>query len=238
MSIKELHLFCDESHPVKHDGFDFFVLGSSIIESSLVDIVCKNIENIKNEHGYKKDYEIKWSKINGKNIKLIKDIISYVKKSNIGIRILVVPNKSEKEYKLFLEHEEFYRSMYFLLLSKIFSISKYENVESVNLVVDERNASSKESANKIIKRVYLHNKNIKYYSSCVVDSKKEQLVQIIDLFVGAASYEQSNFNSSLNKMDVISHIKKEFGLRKLVFRSSIDSSKYNVFIWDGRYGKN
>lgn len=232
-----LSIYCDESHPIKNDGCDFYVLGCAIINSNDYKTIDNDLTKIKEKYGYSKDYEIKWSKINGKNILLIKEIIEYCKNADIGLRILIVPNKDEHEYELLLSHEVLYSKMYYLLLEKIFLIDKYSVAGGFNLFFDRRNSYSDKNAEKLEMRLYYNTSTLFNHSSKIVDSKNEQLIQIIDLFIGATSYERLKYKTSITKLSVINFIKRTFGLSKLNFRSSINASKYNVFIWDGRYTK-
>ena len=71
----------------------------------------------------------------------------------------------------------------------------------------------------------------------ILDSLNAPLIQIIDLLIGATSYERIKQYKSDCKVSLIQRIKKEFNRPQLNMRTSKDNLKYNSFIWDGRYGR-
>ena len=228
-----LSVFCDESHPVKHDGSDFFILGCAYAPTEYLEAIKAKIIFLKNKYGYQKDYEIKWSRINGKNLALVKDLISYVaEEENIFIRVWTVPNKKEEEYKFVLTHEKLYSSMYKNLLKFIFDNLPNKDID---LFFDERNTNSKTNADSIATHFSsCYKRNVK---ANIVSSIDEELVQIADLFIGATSYECTGLKTSNSKLEVIDLIKCKFGLKRLKIRTSINAIKYSSFVWDGRYGR-
>lgn len=233
-----LNIYCDESHPVKHDGCDFFVLGCVHIDERKAKEAIDDINAIKEKHGYKTDYEIKWSMINGKNLDLILDVIKYTKANdNLGIRVVVGTNKSEKTFTLNASHEQFYLGIYNVLLSKLFELDNLATYNDANIHFDIRNTNSEANAKRICKRLFYETANI----SCIptyriCDSKNENLIQLIDLFIGATSYERMGLNMSENKLAVLNCIKNTFGLKSLNKTTPKQLNKYNVFVWGGIYG--
>ena len=220
---------------IKNDGFDFYVLGCCYTPKDLVPVIKSRIVEIKNKFGYKSDYEIKWSKINGKNLKLVEDIITFVATDpNIFIKVWIVPNKTEKDYKFILKHEHLYNVMYRLMLKNIFEMPAFDSMAKCYLNFDIRNTKSESNAKSISD--YLELNFSSKINTSVVSSQNEELVQIADLFTGAVSYERSRYSTSQNKLEVIDLIKKEFGLISLNRKTAKSSMKYNCFIWDGRHG--
>ena len=233
-----LNVYCDESHPVKNDGCDFFVLGCIHLDNNKVDETINAINKIKARHGYWNDYEIKWSKINGKNIDLILDIVEYVRFTDcLGIRIVVGTNKSEQTFKLNSTHEQFYHGLYNVLLSKLFELEQLSSFNDANIFFDIRNTNSEEYAKRICKRLFYGTTNLSSIPThYICNSKDENLIQLADLFVGATSYERLGLKTSKYKMCVLDSIKKNFGLKSLNKTTAKQSSKYNVFVWGGIYG--
>ncbi|MFA5422148.1 MAG: DUF3800 domain-containing protein [Bacilli bacterium] len=230
--------FCDESHPIKHDGYDFFVLGTAYCLTNDVKEIESNIIKIKDEFGYRPDYEIKWSKINGKNIEMVKRIIKYIRSEDrLFLRVLIATNKKEQNYTFLLKHEPFYKSMYTLLIKKVFEIFDNTNIERIELNVDRRNTHSEEELKQICKSIF-YDTNISWANPCCVDSTDHQLIQCIDIIIGATSYEMKKAKESDNKLDVIATIKREFLKRNLTYSTQLGEHKYNVFVWRGApYGE-
>ena len=236
--LASLNIYCDESHPIKNDGCDFFVLGCVHISQKEAEKASLDIKKIKNSYGYKDDYEIKWTKINGKNINLVLDIIKYVKTNEgLGLRVVVGTNKSEKSFKLNTAHEQFYHGIYNVLLSKVFEFENLSNYNDANIYFDIRNTNSDEYAMRICKRLYFGISNLACVPShYICNSGDENLIQVIDLFIGATSYERLGLNTSKNKIKVLNFIKSCFGLKSLNKTTPKQSNKYNIFVWGGIYG--
>ena len=225
--------FCDESHPIKHDGYDFFVIGAAYCITENVKEIENNIIQIKSEFGYQPDYEIKWSKINGKNLEMIKRVIKYIKNEDrLFLRVLVSTNKKEKNYTFLLKHEPFYKSMYTLLIKKVFEIFDDADIRKIELNIDQRNTHSEEELKQICKAIF-YDTNIVWANPCCVDSVDCQLIQCIDLIIGATSYEMKKAKESNNKLEIIALIKKEFNKKNLNYTTPLGEHKYNIFVWRG-----
>lgn len=236
MGIKGLSIFCDESHPIKNDGCDFYVLGCCYTATEHLSDVIDNINKIKRSHGYDDTYEVKWSRINGKNLSLAYDLIKYIKEDNLIFnRVWIVPNKTGSIYSLILNHETLYNRMYRQLLKYIFENKYFCDVTEATISFDVRNSKSDSNAKLIEKFLELNFPvNVK---TEILDSLNAPLIQIIDLLIGATSYERIMQYKSDCKVSLIQKIKKEFNRPQLNMRTSKDNLKYNSFIWDGRYGR-
>jgi hypothetical protein len=227
--MKNPAFYCDESHPVKRDGVDFFILGTIYCETDDTTLIENEIISLKEKYGYHSDYEIKWSKINEKNYPLISELIRYASKiQGLHIRIVVATNKDERKFTFALPYIDFYERMYELLIGKIININSILP-ENAKVYVDERNTHSKENLAKLLKR--LKKEYQIAWNGQIVKSHHVQLIQIIDLFIGACSYEKLGLRTSKNKLRVIDDMKTSLNLKTLSDKTRLSASKYNVMVW-------
>jgi hypothetical protein len=228
-------MFCDESHPMKHDGLDFFVIGCAYCPTEDVETHESAIADLKKRNGYDPNYEIKWSRINGKNAHMAAEIIAYVRSAkNLNVRIVVATNKDEKQFAFFLKHEDFYERMYVLLVKKAFLFSDTASAKTLDLAIDRRNTHSEEEAKRICKDIYFSGETkLINFKPKIVDSKNKQLIQAIDILLGATSYERQGLSGIEPKLSTIKAIKSSFGLRSLSVTTALRAEKYNVFVWSG-----
>jgi hypothetical protein len=237
MSNGTLIFYCDESHPVKHDGYNFYVLGCAYTSSPFCEEIEKNICEIKNRFGYDTAYEIKWSKINGKNIALIKALIEYIKKEDrLSFRVVIVDHKSDNKIHFVLSHEALYNRMYSLLISKVFQSDDCQFFSQARLYIDRRNTHSQENIRSLEEDLEVRT-NIKFISSSPVDSKKYPLIQCIDLVLGAISYEKADLNTSNIKLEALSYLRSSFAKPLLEETTPLSEKKMNIFKWGDWYAE-
>jgi len=127
--------------------------------------------------------------------------------------------------------------MYQLLIGKVFEIFEETDIRRIEIYIDRRNTHSDEELEQICKSVF-YVSNIDWAAPCCVDSEERQLVQCIDIIIGATSYEMKNAKESKNKLEIIDTIKTSFNKRRLNYSTKLEEYKYNIFVWRGSpYGE-
>ncbi|MDB2385156.1 DUF3800 domain-containing protein [Polaribacter sp.] len=227
-----IHIYCDESSHLENDNSEIMGLGALTCPSDKKDVVFQRIREFKVEHGLKKDFEIKWSKISPSKVEFYIDIINYFfDLEYLGFRSVII-NKKELDHSINnSSHDEFYYKMNFLLIRELLVPSK-----RYRIFLDKKDTRGRKKIEKLHK--YLCSNQYDYKKEVVksvqeVVSDQIELVQLCDLLLGAVSYANRGLESSSAKLRVINKIKKRSGysLTKNTLPSEI---KMNTLIWRGK----
>jgi len=96
------NVYCDESCHLEHDRQEVMVLGAVWCPLEKVREISIRIREIKEDHGMKSDFEIKWSKVSPAKASFYLSIMDYFfDDDDLHFRALIVPDKSKLNHKLF-----------------------------------------------------------------------------------------------------------------------------------------
>ena len=167
--------------------------------------------------------ETKWTKVSNSKLNYYKDLIDYfINKEDIRIGILVAKNKKGLNYiKLKgTNYTNWYFKMYYYLLNKFID----ENYRYY-MMFDQKDKYTKNNLNKIKNRLENEkNKttlvNKKFHIDIKqINSKESELMQLLDVFLGATSYRNRNLYMNMSgakkningKDKVVEYIEKNIG---------------------------
>ncbi len=229
-----INMYMDESCHTKHDKTNVMSLVTVYTIKNNVILFDREIENIKNK--YKIGGEVKWNKVSPANINFYKEIISllsgYAKENKIRVRALLI---SADKTKIRSEYSAWYYKMVYLLFEKIIyrDFNENDKYDTFNLFLDKKDSDSSKESIKTAR--YLSNKifNQKTVNGMAVDSKEHYLIQIADIISGALTYKKRALNTSQAKLDLISHIEKEFSLN-LNQTTTLKKLDFNLLVWTDR----
>ena len=142
---------------------------------------------------------------------------------------VVVADKSYLDYESFgLSHDDWYYRMYYNLLSKTL-----ENKDMYYIFIDIKDTRSKckvKKLHEVLRNSYVHNTINKIQQ---IRSHESELMQLCDLFIGAASYRNAGYTSSKAKIEIINYL---FNKTKQSLRltSPLSEKKFNIFVWEGK----
>ncbi len=227
-----INIYCDESNHLESDKKPM-VLGALYCPREKTKIVNKRIREIKKEHGLSEDFEIKWAKVSSKRIPFYIDIISYFFDLDyLGIRAIVADKSNLNHAKYNQTHDEWYYKIYYQLLTKIIrSESTYK------ICLDKKDTLGKARIDKL--REYLCNTEFDYKKDIIkeireVHSSQVQMIQVIDLIIGAIQFNLCNkgeIKESKAKRQIVEHLKKKSG-RTLRVNTLPSEFKLNLFFWN------
>lgn len=239
----QINFYCDESCYLQNDGNDFMVLGAIYCPNTFKKTINKNINKIKYKYGFSPSFEIKWTKISNKTIGMIKEILKYIKeKPFIRIRTLIATGKKSLTFSSETNYNEWYYKMYFTLLKKnvhdigVPVVDENQKIITFNkfkFFLDKKDSNSVKNAEKIcicFRNLYYKVSIPSCFQYEIVDSKQMNLVQIIDIIIGAISYKIRNIKSSAAKLELVNYIEKLFDIN-LNLNSNYNENKFNNFIW-------
>lgn len=231
--MSEINIYCDESNHLENDPKPM-VLGALSCLREKTPIVNKRIREIKNEHGLPDSFEIKWTKVSEKHLAFYVDVINYFFDIDyMGIRVVVAykDNLNHEKYKQ--THDDWYYKMYYTLLTKIISSGN-----SYKICLDKKDTLGKVRTKNL--REILCNTEYDFKREIIneireVHSDQVQMVQVIDLIIGAIQFNLCSKDlekENKAKRKLVDHLKNKTG-RSLKIKTLPSEFKFNLFFWDG-----
>ena len=223
------NIYLDESS-IDNPKNDFMIIWWIFIKRKLRDELKVKIKEIRDKHKYYP--ELKWTKINKKNIEFTKDIIDLFfiyDEKDLQFHCIVV-DKTRVAYDVYHSEDKelaFYKFIYQLLQYKFKNYSQYY------LFLDNKENSDKNRIKELEKFISIVtekkyiNTNIKHIQSYC--SKKMQLIQLADFFTWAVWYVKNKFWESEAKKEINSYISEKLNKKDLDFRSKVNEQKFNIF---------
>lgn len=235
MEKVRVSLFIDESAHLENDKERYMVIGAIYVPVAYITQSQRDIKKIKANHGFRSDYEIKWTKISNLNINLAMDLIKYFFDSgHLGFRGYIID-------KSCLNHETFsqdHDTWYYKMMYKMIEFIQKEGFE-MNIYLDIKDTRSKEKMNELYRILSYQSKKLNYgdiKKVQAIQSQESQIIQITDILIGALRYKKSNYSSSNNKLKIIDYISELSG-QNLETNSSLENKKFNIFHWSMPTGK-
>lgn len=231
------NVYCDETCHLEHDGINVMVLGAVWCPQRKLKEINQRIRQIKERNGVSPTMELKWTKLSPAKIDLYRDIVNYYfDDDDLHFRAVVIPDKSKLNHEQFHQtHDDWYYKMYFDMLKVIFNPT-----DNYEVYIDIKDTNSYRKAQKL-KEVCCN--SLYDFSQRVIKrlqpirSEEVQIMQLVDILIGAVGYENRNFptefEKSTAKQNIIGLIKKRSGytMRKTTL---LREEKLNLLAWDAR----
>ncbi|MEA2016036.1 MAG: DUF3800 domain-containing protein [Actinomycetota bacterium] len=224
------NIYCDESCHLENDKQKVMVLGAIWCPIEKTRKINVRIREIKNKHKLSRNLEIKWTKVSKGKIEFYEDIINYFFDNNdLNFRALIVPDKSKLTHKRFSQtHDTWYYKMYFNLLKAILNPN-----DKYKIYLDIKDTRSEI---KVYKLNEILCNNIYDFSRDIIDdiqtirSHEVEILQLVDLFIGAIAYYNRNLETSNAKIHLINRIRDLSGY-DLTSSTLFKEEKFNLFVW-------
>jgi hypothetical protein len=229
--MKEYCVYCDESS-INNNKNKFMVIGGVFVDKKRKNEIKNEINKIKRKHSYYR--ELKWSKATSKILPVYKEIIDYFYSIDANdFRFCCIEvEKSEVKYNDYHNGDEelaFYKFYYELLKNK------FENNTIYNIFLDFKPNKNKYRIKFLNlyweKRIlYYKNSTIKNVSS--LESSKNSIMQVADLFTGAVGHAINFSNKETNnlaKKELINYIAQKNKKTDLLYKSPLSELKFNIF---------
>jgi hypothetical protein len=229
----EYNIYCDESCHLIHNTGTVMVFGALWCPKIKRHEAFKRIREIKAEHGFKPEFEIKWNKVSPAKTDFYIDIVNYFfDDDDLHFRALIVPDKTLLDHNAFnQDHDKFYYKMYFDLLKVILSPEC-----AYNIFIDIKDTKSQDKVDEL--HNVLRNNHYDYHDQIIkkiqqVQSHEVELLQITDLLTGAIGYLHRGLNQNSAKVKLIDRIKTRSGY-SLMKSTLYKEDKMNIFLWKAR----
>jgi len=226
----EYNIYCDESCHLLHNTGNAMVFGAVWCSITKKQEAFKRVREIKNNHGFQSDFEVKWNKVSPAKLDFYLNLIDYFfDDDDLHFRALIVPNKSLLNHKAFnQDHDTFYYKMYFDLLKVILSPQS-----AYNIYLDIKDTRSQHKIMEL--HNVLRNNHYDYHNQIIkkiqqVHSHEVQLLQITDLLAGAIGYLHRGLSTSTAKTELINRIKERSNY-SLLKSTLYKEDKMNIFVW-------
>jgi len=222
----EYNFYCDESLHLPNDGSKIMVLGGIWCPKNKCRQINEKIREIKKQHNI--THEMKWVKLSEAKKEAYFELVRFFFDcDDLHFRVLVVDNKDALRHEDFRQtHDEWYYKMYFRMLKTIL-----DPVDVYNIYLDIKDTKSKTKVLKL--REVLQNSHYDFSNQMiknmqVIRSDEVEIMQIVDVLIGAMAYVSRNLSKVNAKNEIISYIKERSGY-SLVKNTLYRESKFNIF---------
>lgn len=227
---KIFNIYCDESCHLEHDNQSAMTMGAVWCPFDKAKELFKEIRDIKEKHGLKRNFEIKWTKVSPAKLDFYSELLDYFfNNDNLHFRCLVVPNKNKIDHGRFnQDHDTWYYKIYFDLLKVIFNPDyKYR------IYIDIKDTNGGEKIEKL--HEVLCNKQYdfdrkKIEKMQIVKSDEVELIQLADFLIGTISYASRGLDTSTAKSFLVEKT-KNLSKYSLIKSTLVQEEKFNIFIW-------
>lgn len=221
------NVYCDESCHLEHDGHNQMFLSCISCPTDKVSSINEDIKRIKAAHGI--STEMKWVKVSANKRQAYIDLVNYFfSKPELKFRILVVDNKEDLDHNAFnQDHSTWYYKMYYHMLNPVINTS-----DSYYIYMDKKDTRTKSRVNVLWE--VLSNKKYDYAHQIipriqVIQSHEVQIMQLVDILMGAVSYEIRGLDGMQTKLDLAELVKFHTGRIDFTRNSSLAQEKFNLF---------
>ena len=231
------NVYCDETCHLEHDGINDMVIGAVWCPQDKLREINQRIQKIKIRNGISPSAEMKWTKISPAKVQAYKDVIDYFfDDDDLHFRAIIIRDKTKLNHAAFHQtHDEWYYKMYFDMLKVILSPE-----DQYEIYIDIKDTHSYQKAQKL--KEVCSNSMYDFSQNVIrrlqpVRSDEIQIMQLVDILIGAVGYENrifpEEFVKSQAKLDIINLIKKRSNY-SLSRTTLLREEKCNLFIWDAR----
>jgi hypothetical protein len=229
--MEEFNIYCDESCHLENDHQKAMAIGAIMCPKSDVKRHFKNIRNLKLSNGLSATSEAKWTKVSPSKINFYFALVDYFfKEKGLFFRAIIIPDKSILDHKKrYQTHNGWYYKMFFLLLKPL--IDLFEKYNIYMDVKDTTGGQHQRALKEILSR-NMYDFGMETINKIQgVDSCEVELLQLVDVFVGALSYYARNITTSKSKLSIIKTIESYCSL-PLQYNRPISDRKFNLFYWN------
>lgn len=226
------NIYCDESCHLELDGINVMVLGALSCPKKKAPEIADQLRELKVKHSFSKTYELKWTKVGCEKSAYYKDIIDYfMSNDNLSFRC-VVADKTHLRHEDFNQtHDDWYYKMYYLLLRYLVTPS-----DTYKIYVDIKDTHGGAKCEKL--KDILNHSLYKFYDETIlgiqqIRSHESELLQVTDFLIGAVTYKNRGLSTSTTKMGICEYL-ESVSKTALTKVTPLNSSKFNIFIWNQR----
>lgn len=225
------NIYCDESCHLLNDQNKTFVLGAIWVEKEKTVSIFEDLRQLKAKHDLPAHFEAKWTKISQSKADYYCDVVRYFfNNRDLHFRSVVVPDKSVLDHSAFAQdHGTWYYKMFYVLLNLILK----ENSE-YSLYLDIKDTKSNLKVLELKRILNIASvEDIAVTKAQQIRSQEVEIMQLVDILIGALSYKYRSLEENEGKKKVIETIEKSIG-NKILASSARGEEKFNILVWKPR----
>ncbi|MBU0569812.1 DUF3800 domain-containing protein [Patescibacteria group bacterium] len=265
--LKTIHIYSDES---RHKGERFLLLGGLWVEKKQVAVLKGNITRLRNKHAYTNSQgkkipfagELKWTKVSNKYFQVYKDLVDLffdgINKDKFRFCCLLLDTHLPEV----VEYANLNREGYFKILCQLYFHNS--KIPAEYKMFPDKISNPTKNVNLPELQSALNNAFMNKFCSMInpvkwnsignlvktiqpLDSKKEDIIQLVDVVLGSIGYFQNrHFEKKGAKKAKVKLMK--YVLNKLILNGTIlfsgkkfivaKSTKFNIWMFRPRGNKN
>ena len=227
-----IDVFCDESAHLEHDGLPWMALGAVWCPHDKTREIAVRVREIKAQHGFAPDAEVKWSKVSPAQRDLYLALLDYfMDDDHLHFRAVMVDKRVHSAARNGGDHDAWYYAIYFELIEPLLvpggrfriyldikDTRSQEKVEALHRVLCD---SQLDFDRQIVERVQQ------------VRSHEVEQIQLADLLLGAVTYANRGLSGNAAKVAFVHRLRERSG-RQLTRTTLLREPKLNLYFWKPR----
>lgn len=198
-------------------------------------IIFNDLRKIKRKHRLSSWLEIKWTKVSESKIDFYKELVDYFfDNDDLSFRGIVATNKTKLDHLRYNQgnYDLWYYKMYFQLLDPV--IDPLYGYRIFIDIKDTRGGPKVRKLHNVLCNNMYDFKHEVIRDISQINSKESEVLQLVDLFIGALSfyhrglYKRSNCNKG--KKILLNHLTEKYSI-DLATSTPRYERKFNIFIW-------
>lgn len=227
----EYNIYCDESNHLENDNSKIMTIGAVYLNKNKVTESNERIRSIKKRNNIDVKEELKWTRITKGRLEVYKDLVNYFFDTDFLLsRTIVVTDKSGLKHEIYSQtHDTWYYKMHYRLIENII-----EPNCSYNIYLDYKDTNMHyrgEELKQFLQNRFSNFSNVKINKVQPIRSHEVEIMQIVDIIIGAIAYKNKKINTSSSKLEIIELIEKRSNAN-LLYSSVLREKKLNVFMWN------
>lgn len=226
------NVYCDESGHLENDEVGIMVLGAVWCPLEKTREISTRLKDIKAEHGLRRNFEIKWTKVSPAKLPFYLAVMDYFfDNDDLHFRALIAPKDGLRHGDFKQTHDDWYYKMYFDMLKIIINpIARYRVYLDIK---DDWGTKKIEKLHEVLSNANYDFSRLIIERMQLVRSHEVELVQLADLLIGAVGYVNRNLQTSEAKLRLVRRMQERSGYR-LTQTTLPSEGKVNLFRWHGR----
>jgi hypothetical protein len=198
--------------------------------------ISTRIRQIKAEHGFPSNFEIKWTKVSPSKASFYSYLIDYFFDNDaLHFRALVARDKYKLRHEDYgQDHDTWYYKMYYEMLKAILNPP-----HCYRIYIDIKDTRG---GTKIAKLHEILCSSVHDLSASIVEraqiirSNESEIMQMTDLLCGAICYANRGLSENSGKVAVVNRVRERSNY-DLMQTTAYKEEKVNLFIWSPSEGK-
>jgi hypothetical protein len=206
-----LHLYCDESRHLPHDGEAFMSLGLVSCPAAKVRAYHLELRTIAREHGLTDDYEMKWTHVRPGKLLFYQAVLAwFLAKEDLSFRALLLPDKAKVFERLPDDSQDF---AYYRLYSQLLRAAM-EPEASYRAFLDYKDTRGGEKVRELENLMRRHTDDaasVTVLGLQQIQSHETRLLQLADVLLGAVGAAHRDAPLSPAKQTLMTQLVDEIG---------------------------